>query len=801
MLGIALQSAWSWSLGSLIVVAAGAVGTAAVTGRWARASTFALCGAIVAVGAGLLAAREALPRDHLGRVLPPGPIEVVLRGTVATGPVDGVTAHGSPWSTFTLAAREVWATGGWRGVSGRVAVIVTGTAASGVDAGATVEGVGLLAPTVGARNPGGWDEATALGAQGVRHILRVGSRGMLRVQAAAPWWSPLPAAARLRHHLHERLGRSVRPPAGAFLQAVLLGDRQVLAPDLVDALLATGTIHILAISGLNVGVLAAILLGGLAVCRVPRRVAWLCTCGGLVFYAGLTGGSPPVARATIMAVVYLVGRVCSEETTLLNSLALAAMLMVVAEPRQIFTASFQLSFLAVLALDQAVPRVLSLVRRAGGPGGAPPARGWLARTRAGVGGLAWASATVWLVLAPVIAAHFHIVTPAAVLANPLVIPLFSVVLTLGVITAVAACVWPAAGDVFGGSAWLAVTVLQGVVRGLARLPGGAWVTGQVSGLTLVLAAVGLGFVGVARQRREALVRAVLVGLVLVNQVVWPLILRPREPVLRVTLLDVGHGDAAYVEFPYGGNMLVDGGTADAGRRVVVPFLRAQGVRALDSVVLTHADADHVGGLIPVLAQIRVRHVVDNGLEAESQSYQAYRRAVVARRVPRREIRAGQAIHGYRSVEVAVLHPPTPLLAGTGADENNNSLVLRLQYGMTSLLLMGDVEEDGVQALLADPASVRATVVKMPHHGGEIGDHAELLLAAARPAAAVVSVGDRSLYGLPAVRTLRALAQSRVPTYLTVRDGAVLVALDGRRARIWTRVGAGTEAQWSRGVLE
>ncbi|MBI4560713.1 MAG: MBL fold metallo-hydrolase [Candidatus Rokubacteria bacterium] len=264
---------------------------------------------------------------------------------------------------------------------------------------------------------------------------------------------------------------------------------------------------------------------------------------------------------------------------------------------------------------------------------------------------------------------------------------------------------------------------------------------------------------------------------------WPWV-RPSDGRLRVTFLDVGQGDAVFVEFPDGPRLLLDGGPGgerrfDVGERVIAPFLWNRAVGGLDVVAMSHSDPDHAGGLTAVLRRFRVGEFWENGIWGAGS---AELFGLVGRSgAVQRSLRQGERIW-LGSALLTVLNPPRAPLRGSprgpASDENNNSLVLRLDWGLLSFLFTGDLEQEGEAALLGARQPLRHMVLKVAHHGSRHSTTAEFL-EAARPQFAVISVGARNPFRHPTAETLDRLQRAGVKLYRTDRDGAILLESDGR----------------------
>jgi competence protein ComEC len=290
-------------------------------------------------------------------------------------------------------------------------------------------------------------------------------------------------------------------------------------------------------------------------------------------------------------------------------------------------------------------------------------------------------------------------------------------------------------------------------------------------------------------QRPARRSVVLIGFVLFVLTVWVwwLALQPLPPCLRVTFLDVGQGDAIVLQTPKGHVMVVDTGRAtpedDMGRRVVLPFLRAQGVNRVDALVLTHPDIDHIGGAISLLQRITVRYLLLPPSTSDDPLYRHIQEAAERRRIPVRTLARGERIEFSDGVAAEVLHPSVRSAFEQHPD-NNASLVLRLRYGRTSLLLTGDTEEEAERDMLRAGENVRADVLKLGHHGS-LTSSSESFLEAVRPQVAIVSAGRGNVYGHPHPEILARLEARHIRLFRTDRNGAITIVSDGREMKIAT----------------
>ncbi|MCK4261618.1 MBL fold metallo-hydrolase [bacterium] len=269
--------------------------------------------------------------------------------------------------------------------------------------------------------------------------------------------------------------------------------------------------------------------------------------------------------------------------------------------------------------------------------------------------------------------------------------------------------------------------------------------------------------------------------------IWGLVLHQPSHLLKVTFLDVGQGDSAFIQFPCGGNMLIDGGQGgryDMGKKVLTPFLRRKGVRKIDTLLLTHPHADHVGGLATVLRNFKVGLVLESGQSHTTYSYEEFLRLVEERRINYRVVKAGERIEGYEEVEIQILNPPPTLLEGTRSDLNNNSVVLKIAYRKVSLLLSADIEREAENRLLRYGQLLKSTAVKVPHQGSR-SSSTKPFLDLVDPEVAIISVGKHNPFGHPSPIVLKRYEEMGTKVYRTDRQGAVTFISDGRKFWIKT----------------
>jgi competence protein ComEC len=578
------------------------------------------------------------------------------------------------------------------------------------------------------------------------------------------------------HHTAQRLyGR--RAP---LVDALIIGRRGDLERDLLDNFAGAGLTHLLSISGFHLGLLAGWVFVLLRLGGIRRERAGLAAALFAVAYTVFLGWPPPAARAAALAVLLAIQRGrqrMPQGGALLGTTALAVLLC---DPWAILEVG---GWLSVAALWGAVTFATWSARRLG--------EGVLLRTIT-------TSVGATLATAPITAAALGTVALAGILLNVVAIPLAAVVVPAVVASLLIGTALASLAAPLAAGAGVGLGLLQEVARWGAAIPGGHLVLPATLWSALPWVALLAAFLwaldrttrGEAVRRLGWVTAASLWGWLLVTTLP-DLRIRPDEgSELALHFLDVGQGDAAAIRTPAGHWILVDGGpvgpSGDAGRSVVVPFLRRHGVRRLEAMVLSHAHADHLGGLPSVLDRIPVGEVIDPAMGSADPLYAGFLTQLDELADPWMRARRGDAFV-VDSVRFRVVHPDTTW-AGWGQDLNENSLVLVVEYRDFRAVLAGDAGLPA-EAVLAGRVG-GADLLKVGHHGSR-GATGDAWLRELHPAAAIISVGEGNRYGHPAPEALARLAAAAVEVYRTDRDGSIEVRTDGRQMTIHSRRGVVT----------
>ena len=602
----------------------------------------------------------------------------------------------------------------------------------------------------------------------------------------------------LRHRLADSLQRALPQPHAALAQAMLLGLRDDIPEDVSEDFRETGTGHLLAISGLHVGVLLGLTLAASRAALGGGRWHLLAPLAALWLYALLSGMAPPVVRASIMGTLFLAARFSGRPGAGLPALSAAAGVMAGLDPALLRDVSLYLSFAAIAGL-LLVPAVESHLKPLLESRLAE--RGTLLRWSKGLASALAVGAAATVGTLPLLIYTFDRVSLLGVPTTLLALPALPLMLVGSALTGALGLVWGPLGVATGIVTWVPLTYLLWLLAAIDALPGGAFHPG-LGGPVIVALHYGLLFRKPARRLVQKLVRLAFQGdvwrlrgfrvpfrwaapaLAVAAALLWMGALSAPDGKLHVTFLDVGQGEATLIVTPSGRQVLVDGGPDSAvmqGLGARLPFWD----RSLDVIALTHPHGDHLSGLLGVLDRYDADLFLHRSADYPSAEYARWEQALAERagRSTLLEAQRGHRIALGDGVVLDVLHPGPVTIEG---ETNNNSLVLRLTYGEVVFLLTGDIETPVESALVARGAPLDAIVLKVGHHGSATSSSAPFLEAVS-PSLAVISVDEDNRFGHPDDEVMDRL-DAMLPDdrlLLTSQHGDVEVTTDGRRVWVET----------------
>jgi len=651
-----------------------------------------------------------------------------------------------------------------------------------LDYGMVVAMKGRVSRPLDQRNPGEFSSRKYYEANGISLLFFLnGATRIVVVDTSAGSWWMRSLMAPARRYMLTLIDTTIGGEEGEFLKGLLLGERGGISPLTREAFTNSGVAHILAVSGSNVAVVATVLFFFFDFLRLPKPARIIAMSIGLLCYMILSENQPPVVRATIMALVFLLGRMLQEKQNVFNALGISALIILGIDARQLFDVGFQLSFMAVLSIVYLYPKVNTWISEIPDRTALQKGAIWLLRVCA-------VSAVATLGTLPLTAVYFGRVSVIGIASNIVVIPAAGISVVLGFISIAAGVFSHWLAEVYAEVNHLLLTAMLHVASVAGGLSFAYFETVRFTPVDALPFYSGLAFVAHVRSRAVAR-RFLILFLIALNIAVFypmPPAYATHTGKLRASFIDVGQGDALLVEFPDGRNMLIDAGPSsqryDTGRRTVVPFLKRRGISTVDLLVVTHPDNDHMGGAHAVFDQLDVRRVVDCGQPTGSTTYQQYLLDVKEEHCPYESVRAGRMFTDFAGARLYVVSPHGSY---SGIDTshrpeflNNSSVVIKLQYGSVSFLLTGDAEMDAEREMASSYGDfLRSNVLKVGHHGGITGSSEEFLNLV-KPVDAVISVGRNNRFHHPSLMITRRLQQLNAQVWRTDEQGAIIIETDG-----------------------
>ena len=566
-----------------------------------------------------------------------------------------------------------------------------------------------------------------------------------------------------------------------MLEALLLGKRSNLSRQLRTLMIKTGAYHVLAISGLHVGIVVLVLTTFLSVLRLGRTgrivVAVVCVLAYVVF----TGARPSAQRAWTFFLLVALARLLQWKTDYPNCVCAAGTVLLLVSPHLAWDVGFKLSLGAVFGITLLVPQLRA---------GMGPTRSRLGRIKNYIAiGLA-ASFSAQAFTLPIVLYYFGRVSLAGPVANLILLPLVTLIVAAGLEATVVLPVCAGLASVFMRGASGLVALLVACSSVLTRFVNPLVYAGRPGALRIVIYSGVLAYLCLAKPRMARRVKAaVLVLLCVFLAAPFP---GRGEHSLRLVFLYVGDGDACIAEMPDGTVVLIDAGawgeTFDAAFAYVIPFLALEGRRRIDTAVVTHPHNDHYGGLISLIDAVEVGEVLVGTRSGEEQ-YQRLLRRMEEEDIEVRTILRGERLK-YGDALVEVLHPSKHDLDLVMDDPNALSVVLRLSYGSLDVLFTGDLTPAVQRRLVEAGDDLACDILKVPHHGASSAVDSKFLEALGARVA-VISVGSR-FSSHPCPETIRQLERSGARTFSTVTDGAVTVTSDGRTTTVHSHASGITE---------
>lgn len=577
----------------------------------------------------------------------------------------------------------------------------------------------------------------------------------------------------IRDRMISVINRSLPKEQAALLNGMLIGYTAQMDKEMQKDFSNAGLSHIMAVSGMNIAFIVFPMMFVLKKLRLKQKVSNIIIIITVIIFCFITGFSPSVLRAAIMAIIILIGQIMRREADVITSISFASTILLLYNPNSLFNIGFQLSFAATLSLIlfyktirnhidfKFIPKVLTDV---------------LAATIA-----------AQLGVLPMIALYFNKISLISIVANLLVVPLVEIVTILGFVMVIIGQLSILISQLIGYVNSTILTFILWVSKASSQIPYSViTVTTPPIVFILIYYIIVLFFFWYKPTFKfQVKYRYYFAALGLGTALIIITTLTPGN--LEVVFIDVGEGDSSLIRTSTGKTVLIDGGGKSSklytdpniGETIIIPFLLDYGVSKLDLVVATHAHDDHIGGLKPVLKDFPVENLI-LPYNSDNKGFNEILDISKTKNISTRFCRKGDIIRLDLKTTLKVLFPEQESTVNT-TSLNNTSLVLKLLYKNTSLLFTGDIDGEVEKQLLEENSNLKADILKVAHHGSMYST-TDGFLEAVKPKAAIISVG-KNTFGHPSTSVIERLDIKKIKLFRTDEDGAVIVSTDGERIEI------------------
>lgn len=577
-----------------------------------------------------------------------------------------------------------------------------------------------------------------------------------------------------RNRIKNIIGRLIPPPYNFLLIGMLLGEKTFIPTEVKEVFIDSGVMHILAVSGLHVGIIAIALFVFLNSLPISKRIKMILVVLILIMYASITGFRPSVVRATIMFSLLVVGKLINRNRNLYIFLFLAALLILLINPLILYDAGFLLSFMVTFFIIYLAPIFQEL----------------FSKTVTWIKNPLSVSIAAWLGIFPLSAYFFNKVSLISVISNLFIVPLAGIAVILGFIIFFIGLISIPLATLIAKINYFVLILITFLAKLFSSLPFSFVYVAQPLIFFIFLYYIMLFFVieifygkifppKLKIKATILILSAILV--VIIVQIFYPL------DHLKVNFINVGEGDCILIEAPKKYNILIDGGgtplsTFDVGGKVVIPYLRRNGINKINLLILTHPHLDHLEGLLPVLREFKVDMVLDNGLICDISEYIEFISIIKENNIPYHQAKAGDNFVFSKNLEMLLLNPIYTSNLYNESDFNNASIVIKLFYKNSKFLFTGDIEETAEKRMLIWQNILKSDVLKVAHHGSSSSSSLEFINKV-DPIIAVITVG-KNHFGHPSPKIIERLENNNIKVYRTDENGTIIIRTDGKE--YWVR---------------
>ena len=582
----------------------------------------------------------------------------------------------------------------------------------------------------------------------------------------------------VRNKIKKIIEQTLQKPYNYLLIGMMLGEKGLIPPEIKEIFAEAGIMHILAVSGLHVGIIAAALFFLLNFLKLPKKLKFTILILFLIIYASITGYQPSVLRATIMFALLIGGKLINRNRNLFLSLFLAAFLILLSNPLVLYDAGFLLSFMVTFFLIYLSPILQEQLSKV----------------------LVWIkdplsiSIASWIGIFPLSAYFFNKVSIISIVVNIFIVPLTGIALILGFITFFIGLVSIPLAYLIANINFFVLKMILLISKYFSLLSFSFIYTAQPSIFVIFLyyimifLAIEIFYKKIFPPKMKIKATILILSAVLVV-----IIVQVFSPVdnLKVNFINVGEGDCILIEAPKKYNILIDGGGTplsdfDVGGKVVIPYLRRKGINKINLLILTHPHLDHLEGLLAVLREFKVEMVLDSGLICNIPEYREFISNIKKEGILYHQARAGDNFIFNNNLEIILLNPLYNSDFYNESDFNNASIVVKLLYKNTDFLFTGDIENTTENNLLIWQNILKSDVLKIAHHGSSNSSSLEFL-EKVNPIITIISTGKNN-FGHPSEKIIERLKDKNIPVYRTDQNGTVIIRTNGQEYGVKTLKG-------------
>lgn len=656
----------------------------------------------------------------------------------------------------------------------------------GISVGSGVRMIGTLMKARDKRNPGEFDYQDYLFRRKISALFYVyDSDNFTLTDSESKFFPDL--VFKIRRSIDNMIFRQHDFITASLLRGLLLADRNMIDYEIKEKFINAGVIHILAVSGLHVGFIAFMFFVLLQ--RINITIRYLLTVSGLVVYMIITNSPPSVTRAVIMASTYIIAKYSGRDSSPFNTLAIAAFIILLINPGELFEPGFQLSFAAVLSILTLTPYFNNVI--AGREYFNQKNKRWLKNILL----FMTVSLAAQIGTLPFTIIYFHKVSLIALLSNLIVIPLVGIIVSLGIVTLAFSAAFPLLGKLYASAAILFSHLMLKVADFIGSIDFAYVRINQFSWYDLILFYIVLIFLRYLAYRYKnisfRITAAILSGAVMIlfmkidNYEYFP------ENKLTVMAIDVGQGDAFLARLPAGDYILIDAGSAtdyfDNGKRTIIPLMDYLGIDVINYGFISHVDNDHYGGFISLIKEGRVNYLFKPETDSSDGSDIELENLLKSKRVP------------YEYYDHKIIKYPKSRLYVLNVNKdddflnsNDRSGILKIVYGNTSFLFTGDASKKIENKLINRYGEfLHSDVLKVAHHGSKTST-SEKFLEFVNPSYALISAGVGNYFKHPSPEVIALLKKTDVRILRTDRQGALLLRSDGENIEVinWKKLESG-----------